>query len=104
MVSISSLLNLQGEFSQIVHLGGSELVKSWIRPDGLCDMVGPVPIPCYIMTFDILILSTRFKLAGVIYMSPKVAATMLSLHTSPPLDSCTYVGLDNGALPLSVSS
>lgn len=37
-------------------------------------------------------------------MSPKIAAIMLSLHTFPPLDSCTYVGLDNGALPLSVSA
>ena len=44
------------------------------------------------------------QLVGVIYMSPKIAAIMLSLHTFPPLDSCTYVGLDNGALPLSVSA
>lgn len=36
-------------------------------------------------------------------MSPDIAAIMLSLHTFPPLDSCTYVGLDNGAVPLSVS-
>jgi len=28
---------------------------------------------------------------------------MLGLHTMPPLDACTYVGLDNGAQPLSVS-
>ena len=45
-----------------------------------------------------------FQLAGVIYMSPNIAAIMLSLHTSPPLDSCTYVGLDHGAQPLSVSN
>ena len=52
----------------------------------------------YILPFHIL------QLAGVIYMSPDIAAIMLSLHTFPPLDSCTYVGLDHGAQPLSVSS
>lgn len=36
-------------------------------------------------------------------MSPRVAEIMLGLHTLPPLDACTYVGLDNGAQPLSVS-
>ena len=36
-------------------------------------------------------------------MDPRVAETLLSLHTRPPLDACTYIGLDNGAQPLSVS-
>lgn len=43
------------------------------------------------------------QLAGIVYMSPRVAEIMLGLHTLPPLDACTYVGLDNGAQPLSVS-
>eukprot|EP00731_Ephydatia_muelleri_P020635 Em0013g362a len=42
-------------------------------------------------------------LSGVVYFTPRVAETMLSLHTLPPLDACTYVGLDNGAKPLSLS-
>jgi len=69
-----------GEFAQIIHSGGKELVKSCIRPDGLCEM-----------------------LAGIVYFSPRVAEIMLGLHTMPPLDACTYVGLDNGAQPLSLS-
>ncbi len=37
------------------------------------------------------------------YLSPKAGETMLALHSLPPLDACTYLGLDNGAQPLSVS-
>lgn len=69
-----------GEFASIVHYGNEEMVKSVTRPDGTCDM-----------------------LTGIAYLSPRVAEIMLGMHTMPPLDACTYVGLDNGAQPLSLS-
>ena len=56
----------------------------------------PFPLPS-------LFLLPLPQLAGIVYMSPRVAEIMLGLHTLPPLDACTYVGLDNGAQPLSVS-
>ena len=36
-------------------------------------------------------------------MSSRVSEAMLALHIIPPLDACTYAGLDNGAPPLSLS-
>ena len=43
---------LQGEFAQIIHVGGSELVKSCIRPDGKCEMVGLL-IPFVLSTLGV---------------------------------------------------
>ena len=47
--------------------------------------------------------SFSMQLSGIVYVGPRVAETLLELHTRPPLDACTYIGLDNGAQPLSVS-
>eukprot|EP00043_Microstomoeca_roanoka_P014311 m.141571 g.141571 ORF g.141571 m.141571 type:complete len:1080 (+) comp15983_c0_seq1:70-3309(+) len=41
--------------------------------------------------------------AGVVWMCPETAEQLLALHTLPPLDASTYVGLDSGAEPLAVS-
>ena len=46
---------------------------------------------------------SSFQISGIAYFSPRAAAVFLSFHNIPPLDSCTYVGIDNGAQPLSVS-
>jgi fucokinase len=69
-----------GEVSRIIHMASEEVIKSWTKPDGTCDM-----------------------LAGIVYVGPSVAKSMVYLHTVPPLDACTYFGLDNGAQPLSLS-
>lgn len=37
---------------------------------------------------------------GVVYFSPSVTEKLLSFHVRPPLDACTYIGIDNGAAPL----
>ena len=29
----------QGEFAQIIHMGGKDAIQTCIRPDGMCDMV-----------------------------------------------------------------
>lgn len=52
-------------------------------------------------TVDSLLLV--LQLAGIVYVGPSVAKSMVDLHALPPLDACTYFGLDNGAQPLSVS-
>ena len=68
----------------------------------------PLPSSPFPLSFPPFLLTSLFllplpQLAGIVYMSPRVAEIMLGLHTLPPLDACTYIGLDNGAQPLSVS-
>ncbi|XP_065920232.1 L-fucose kinase-like [Dysidea avara] len=70
----------QGDFAQIIYQGGPELLKNCVRSDGNVVMI-----------------------SGIAYCSPSTAAILLSFHNFPPLDSCTYVGIDNGAQPLSLS-
>ena len=36
---MSYLSVVQGEFAQIIHLGGEKLVQSCLHEDGTCDMV-----------------------------------------------------------------
>lgn len=69
-----------GDFARIIHRGNMEQVKACCRPDGLSDI-----------------------LTGLVYFNHTVLETLLGLHTMPPLDACTYAGLDNGAEPLALS-
>ena len=39
----------------------------------------------------------------VVYISTTMAEKLLSLTIAPPLDACTYIGLDNGAQPIELS-
>ena len=80
-------------------MGPEEVVKSWTKPDGTCDMVKCLPSHCSVL---LMVLLHNMQLAGIVYLSPGVAKNMVDLHTLPPLDACTYFGLDNGAQPLSV--
>ncbi|KAM9301554.1 L-fucose kinase [Gastrophryne carolinensis] len=41
--------------------------------------------------------------SGIVFLSPETAERFLGTLTSPPLDGCTYQGLDSGAEPLEVS-
>lgn len=41
--------------------------------------------------------------SGIVRMCPRTAEKLLSLLSVPPLDACTYIGLDNGAQPLALS-
>lgn len=41
--------------------------------------------------------------SGVVFLSPEVIERLLPLYAMPPLDACTYLGLDSGAYPLSIS-
>ncbi|MEW6236892.1 MAG: L-fucokinase [Candidatus Omnitrophota bacterium] len=38
--------------------------------------------------------------SGVVYFCGETTKTLLNLHVAPPLDACTYLGVDNGAVPL----
>ncbi|XP_071824036.1 L-fucose kinase-like isoform X2 [Apostichopus japonicus] len=41
--------------------------------------------------------------SGVVFLSVRAAEKLLALHVSPPLDACTYMGLDSGVKPLQLS-
>lgn len=39
------------------------------------------------------------QVSGVVFFSVETAERLLATHVSPPLDACTYMGLDSGARP-----
>ncbi|CAD5120614.1 DgyrCDS9171 [Dimorphilus gyrociliatus] len=42
-------------------------------------------------------------ISGVMFFNTKMAEKMISFHTMPPLDACTYMGLDTGSTPIELS-
>ncbi len=92
----------QGEFAQIVHQGGKNVIQQFVQKDGSCDMVCVNQIAQFAYSYH-CILCLCLQLSGIVYFGPGVSELLLELHNTPPLDACTYIGLDNGAKPLSVS-
>lgn len=43
------------------------------------------------------------QVSGVVFFSVETAEHLLATHVSPPLDACTYMGLDSGAQPVQVT-
>lgn len=43
-------------------------------------------------------------ISGVMFFNTKMAEKMISFHTMPPLDACTYMGLDTGSTPIEVKN
>ena len=105
-------------------MASEEVIKSWTKADGTCDMVQfcalltltlYLRLPPLSLSLSSLPLFSSLtpslshlcyiliQLAGIVYVGPSVAKSMVYIHTVPPLDACTYFGLDNGAQPLSVS-
>ncbi|XP_032709869.1 L-fucose kinase isoform X2 [Lontra canadensis] len=46
---------------------------------------------------------TDAQVSGVAFFSVETAEHLLATHVSPPLDACTYMGLDSGARPVQLS-
>ncbi|KAK8720253.1 hypothetical protein OTU49_013472, partial [Cherax quadricarinatus] len=42
-------------------------------------------------------------ISGLVFLSSSLTEKLLGLHTVPPLDRCTYYGMDSGVPPLQVS-
>ncbi len=40
--------------------------------------------------------------SGILYFCPETTCALLSLNVAPPLDACSYLGVDNGAEPLRI--
>lgn len=47
--------------------------------------------------------SVCLQVSGPVFFSSLVSEKLLLTHVTPPLDGCTYLGLDSGAPPLQVT-
>uniref|UniRef100_A0A8C5BPJ0 Fucose kinase n=1 Tax=Gadus morhua TaxID=8049 RepID=A0A8C5BPJ0_GADMO len=74
------LADQQGTVKDIIYRGSSEEIQRASLPDGNVPMV-----------------------SGVVFFSSSVSERLLQTHVTPPLDGCTYLGLDSGAPPLQIS-
>ncbi|KAJ3596769.1 hypothetical protein NHX12_003170 [Muraenolepis orangiensis] len=74
------LVDRQGTVKDIVYRGSREEVQRAAMSDGTVPMV-----------------------SGVVFFSSSLSERLLQTHVTPPLDGCTYLGLDSGATPLQIS-
>ncbi|XP_028307471.1 L-fucose kinase [Gouania willdenowi] len=74
------LSDSQGGVKNIIYRGNEEQIKHTLMPDGHAPLV-----------------------SGPVFFSRSVSEKLLQCHVSPPLDGCTYLGLDCGAPPLKIS-
>ena len=44
------------------------------------------------------------QVSGPVFFSSSFSEKLLQTHVTPPLDGCTYLGLDSGTPPLQVTS
>lgn len=72
-------------------LGPSLCVFPQLRPK-------PDPGPPHLTLMGLL------QVSGVAFFSVETAEHLLATHVSPPLDACTYMGLDSGARPVQVTA
>lgn len=70
----------QGIVEDILFQRKVDVLEAFQRQDGT------VPVVC-----------------GIVYLSTAVSEKLLSFYTKPPLDACTYFGLDSGQPPLKLS-
>ncbi|XP_053126958.1 L-fucose kinase isoform X2 [Hemicordylus capensis] len=74
------LADAQGVVQDILYQSPEAQIQPCVGPDG------KVPLVC-----------------GVVFFSSEAAEQLLATHVTPPLDACTYLGLDSGALPIQLS-
>ncbi|XP_031978130.1 L-fucose kinase isoform X1 [Corvus moneduloides] len=74
------LTNEQGLVRDIIYKGTEAQIQQCAGPDGT------VPLVC-----------------GIVFFSSDAAEQLLATHVIPPLDACTYMGLDSGAPPIQLS-
>ncbi|XP_009323638.1 PREDICTED: L-fucose kinase [Pygoscelis adeliae] len=74
------LADEQGLVRDIIYKGTEAQIRQCAGPDGT------VPLVC-----------------GVVFFSSDAAEQLLATHVVPPLDACTYMGLDSGAPPIQLS-
>ncbi|XP_068595496.1 L-fucose kinase [Brachionichthys hirsutus] len=74
------LADQQGQIRDIIYKGTQEQIQQAVMPDGKVPLV-----------------------SGPVFFCRSVSEKLLQTHVTPPLDGCTYLGLDSGAPPLQIS-
>ncbi|KAK2842897.1 hypothetical protein Q5P01_013097 [Channa striata] len=74
------LSDSQGRVRDIIYRGTKEQIQPAVMPDGKVPLV-----------------------SGPVFFSRSVSEKLLQTHVTPPLDGCTYLGLDSGAPPMQIS-
>ncbi|XP_077787903.1 L-fucose kinase isoform X2 [Podarcis muralis] len=74
------LADTQGMVQDIFYQSPEDQIRQCVGPDG------KVPLVC-----------------GVVFFSSEAAEQLLATHVIPPLDACTYLGLDSGAPAIQLS-
>ncbi|XP_038663039.1 L-fucose kinase isoform X2 [Scyliorhinus canicula] len=74
------LIDQEGYVSDIIYKGTEERIKECALQDGRVPLV-----------------------SGIVFFSWETAEKLLATHVTPPLDSCTYMGLDSGTRPVQLS-
>uniref|UniRef100_A0A3Q2Z7S8 L-fucose kinase n=1 Tax=Hippocampus comes TaxID=109280 RepID=A0A3Q2Z7S8_HIPCM len=74
------LSDQKGHIRDIIYKGSPEHIQQALMHDGKVPLV-----------------------SGPVFFSRPVAEKLLQLHVTPPLDGCTYLGLDSGAPPFQLS-
>lgn len=74
------LCDQQGQVRDIIYKGTEEQIQQAVMSDGKVPLV-----------------------SGPVFFSRSVSEKLLQTHVTPPLDGCTYLGLDSGAPPLQIS-
>nr|XP_020471477.1 L-fucose kinase isoform X2 [Monopterus albus] len=77
---MSLCCSLIGQVRDIIYRGTKEQIQQAVMPDGKVPLV-----------------------SGPVFFSRSVSEKLLQTHVTPPLDGCTYLGLDSGAPPLQIS-
>uniref|UniRef100_A0A673WKD4 L-fucose kinase n=1 Tax=Salmo trutta TaxID=8032 RepID=A0A673WKD4_SALTR len=71
----------QGRVRDIIYKGSEERIRRAAQLDGMVPLV-----------------------SGPVFFCRRVLERLLKAHVTPPLDGCTYMGMDSGAPPLQVCS
>ncbi|XP_061898617.1 L-fucose kinase [Entelurus aequoreus] len=74
------LCDKQDHIRDIIYKGSKEQIQQAVMHDGKVPLV-----------------------SGPVFFSRTVTEKLLQAHVTPPLDGCTYLGLDSGAPPLQIS-
>ncbi|XP_031558045.1 L-fucose kinase-like [Actinia tenebrosa] len=76
-------LDDKGIVKNMIYKGSEEELKDFALPNGHDKLKVPI-------------------VGSTVFFSEKAVAKLLTLHSYPPLDACTYYGLDNGAKPIQI--
>ncbi|XP_069511095.1 L-fucose kinase isoform X2 [Ambystoma mexicanum] len=74
------LTDEQGYVQDIIYQGSEAQIQKCAKHDGKVPLV-----------------------SGIVFFSSETAERLLATHVLPPLDACTYMGLDSGAQPIQLS-